>query len=434
MSLRQALDRTLLLMRDDLKESVLDEQLLSALTETSVTIVADSKNLHSHSAQTAFVTLALLLARSGHRVRLAAPELMLHGAQPPLGNGDMMEQLQIIGKMLLPGISFEIGMPKRTSDLTIILGDAPWSADSDQTIRIRATAWQVRLTPGEVRREWPNEDWPMGGMAAAALAATEVFKLAMRRLGRWARDQEWFSELYAPTPAVMINLAPFNPPMVSALDSIDFISGGAITNCALYALLRLPNVAGSVRVVEDDTIALSNLNRCMLFLSSRQGQLKANELSVYATKNLSIRPIIARYDAETATRMGPLSDAVFVGVDDIPARWDVQRAWPKWLSVGATTHFSAMASHHTPDRACAGCLHPTNDLTPGPIPTVAFVSFWAGLWQASLYLRHLASDRLLDRDQYIYFSPLRPETMWWSRLQRRPDCPVSCSEMLRSTG
>jgi hypothetical protein len=426
MSIREALDRTLLLMRDDLLESTPDERLIAALTETTVTIVADAKNIASHSAQSAFVTTTLLLARSGHRVYLAAPSTLLVGPQPPLATGKMLEQLLIVGRDLLPGVAIELGAPKRP-DLTILLGDTPWVGDPDRAFRIRGTAWEARLTPVEIGREWPDEDWPIGGMAAAALAAAEVFKFSMRRLSRWSRNPQSFAEQYAPTPQVMINLSPFTRAKVSELNEVDFISGGAITNCALYALLRLPNVKGSARIIEDDTTALSNLNRGMLFVRSRLEIPKAVELSRYATDGFSIRPVIARYASGTVTKIGPLANAVFVGVDDIPPRWDVQRAWPKWLGIGATTHFSAMASYHTPYLACAGCLHPVDDPTRGPIPTVAFVSFWAGLSLTSLYLRHLANDRGLAQDQEFYFSPLRPETFWHTPIQRRSDCPVSCS-------
>lgn len=44
------------------------------------TIIADDANIGSHSAQTAFVTAALLMARSGHRMHLLCPDVPLAGA------------------------------------------------------------------------------------------------------------------------------------------------------------------------------------------------------------------------------------------------------------------------------------------------------------------------------------------------------------------
>ena len=183
---------------------------------------------------------------------------------------------------------------------------------------------------------------------------------------------------------------------------------------------------GAARIIEDDSVELSNLNRCMLFLRSHLDAAKAAELARCATDAFSIKPIKALYTADTAPQVAPLANSVFVGVDDIAARWEVQRAWPKWLGIGATTHSSAMAPYHTSKTSCAGCAHPTNEQGGAPIATVAFVSFWAGLWQATYYLRHLASDRFLGRDQHIYFTPSRPENPWQGVIQRRADCPLQC--------
>jgi hypothetical protein len=52
MTLRQALDRTLRLMWDELDAATPGDTLIAALTETEVAIVADDANLASHSAQT----------------------------------------------------------------------------------------------------------------------------------------------------------------------------------------------------------------------------------------------------------------------------------------------------------------------------------------------------------------------------------------------
>jgi hypothetical protein len=71
-------------MRDEISAGTPNDALITALTSTDVVIVADAVNLVSHSAQTAYVTAALLMARSGHRVHLLAPDVPLAGAQPPL--------------------------------------------------------------------------------------------------------------------------------------------------------------------------------------------------------------------------------------------------------------------------------------------------------------------------------------------------------------
>jgi hypothetical protein len=81
MSPRDALDRTVLLMRDEIEPSVSDDAMVDALTSTRVALITDPENLTSHSAQSAFITAALQMGRSGHSVHLIAPDIPMVGAQ-----------------------------------------------------------------------------------------------------------------------------------------------------------------------------------------------------------------------------------------------------------------------------------------------------------------------------------------------------------------
>lgn len=49
------------------------------------------------------------------------------------------------------------------------------------------------------------------------------------------------------------------------------ISGGAITNAALYALLRMPAVTAAMRIIEPDMLDVPNLNRYALARQSMTG-------------------------------------------------------------------------------------------------------------------------------------------------------------------
>jgi hypothetical protein len=131
-----------------------------------------------------------------------------------------------------------------------------------------------------------------------------------------------------------------------------------------------------------------------------------------------------RYEEERAGLIKP-GRSVLVGVDDIPARWLVQRASPAWLGIGATTHWSAMASFHEAGLGCAECLHPLDDPSTAAIPTVAFVSFWAGLLLATYFLRQVSGRPAEAAEQQIYMTPFRAENAIVSVVPKRPGCP-SC--------
>jgi hypothetical protein len=172
MNLREALDRTLLLMRDEVQANVSDDTLLAALTGTEVALIADEANIASHSAQTAFVTAAFLMARSGHRVHLLCPDIPLAGAEPPLAQGRLITELMRTGADLLPGVGFCADRPSVEIDLAMALGDSKIPVPARRRLRLNAQAWSGQIGPEGENVRWKAGGWPMGGMAAAALAAS----------------------------------------------------------------------------------------------------------------------------------------------------------------------------------------------------------------------------------------------------------------------
>jgi hypothetical protein len=421
--LREALDRTLLLIRDEIREEAADDLLLETLVGVEVALVGDESNLSSHSAQCAFVTAATLMARSGHKIYLVAPDLPLSAAQPPLTSDRLITSLAEVGHDLLPGIEMVIGAPDHIVDLAVSFGDAPVELSAQQYLVLSADMWSATLSSSAGER-WPNLQWPIGGMAAGCLAASEAFKVVMQKLRAYARSESYFAELFKKAADVTIELAPGSAQGASDFGRFDFVSAGAITNAALYCLGRIPGVRGEARVIEHGSSALSNLNRYALLRRSQIPGPKAADLATLDFGLLRIEPICLRYEAATMAKIGELAPSTLVGVDDIPTRWEVQKAKPKWLSVGATTHWSAMASFHRAGLPCAQCLHPLDDPGNAPIPTVAFVSFWAGLLLATYFVRHAANEPLSPTIQQTYFSPLRPESPWRSPVALRLECPL----------
>jgi hypothetical protein len=423
--LRTALDRTLLLMRDEVTDAASDEALLAALIETEVALTADAQTLVSHAAQCTYVTAAILMARSGHKVYLIAPDLPMAGPQPPLINEGIVTALLELGRDLLPGVEFSAQRPTNTIDLEVCLGGASPQVAARRTISVGASAWS-----GHIRSRPPaiysgDVDSPFGGMAGGALAAGEAFKAAMNRLRCFALSPAMFNDLFFPTSSVTFSLSPGTPQVSADLGVFEVVSGGAIANAELYALGRIKQVKGLGRVIDDDHGDLTNLNRNMLLRRSMVPEAKAEALAALNLGNLKLRAVAVRYDSLTAPVLDPLARYVTVGVDHIPTRWAVQRSAPYWLGIGATSHWSAMASHHFPrGGGCAACLHPTDDAADGPIPTVAYVSFWAGLLLAAQFALAASCHPLPLNWQQTYITPLRPETPWRSPVARRENCAI----------
>ncbi|WP_164938933.1 hypothetical protein [Bradyrhizobium guangdongense] len=415
-------------MRDDIGQTADDEMLISALTETVVVITANAENLATHSAQTAFVTAAILMARSAHRVHLIAPDVALSRVQPPLSGRTLVTGLVEIGRDMLPGIAFETQVPNGHVDLAIVLGDSSLSVQASQVISLNASDWTGTITRYTGATPWQGTSWPIGGMAAGAMAATEAFKIAMRSLKAHAHNPGIMMEMFAPIEDGSFQLAPPQTSCISDLGNFDCVSGGAITHSLMYVLARLPGVQACSRVFEPESAGLSNLNRYMLLRWSHRDASKAKDLQqICEGTGIAIEPVPRRFEDDSDITLRPL---VIVGVDDIPSRWYVQRTGPQWLGIGATTHWSAMASYHERGSGgCAECLHPYDDLDASPIPTVAFVSFWAGLLTAVYFLRHrsggLSSAGL---EQQVYLTPLQFANVMWAGVPACPSCPTCARE------
>lgn len=265
----QSLDRTLLLMRDELHEGVSDEILIDALTETEVVLAGDVENLSSHAAQCAYVTGALLMARSGHRVVLSAPDVPLVGPQPPLRPGDLVTSLMEVGADLLPGVEFSLETARLKPDLCVTFGDTrAATVPANRTISVNASAWSAHLQSRRGER-WHERRWPYGAMAAGALAAGEAFKASMHKLRHFVRAADNFDEFLAFSDEVRFDLAPPDAQRPIELGTFDLVSGGAIANTLLYCLGRISHVTGAGRVIDDTLSDLSNLNRYQLLRRSR---------------------------------------------------------------------------------------------------------------------------------------------------------------------
>jgi hypothetical protein len=137
------------------------------------------------------------------------------------------------------------------------------------------------------------------------------------------------------------------------------VSGGAITNAVLFCLGRIPRVTGRGRIIEDATSDYSNLNRYGLLRRSQVFGRKVDTLIGINLGELRLQMAPVRYDECSADQLAPLGPRVLVGVDHIPTRWLVQLMQPRWLGIGATTHWGAMTSFHEGDLSVRAVCAPS---------------------------------------------------------------------------
>jgi hypothetical protein len=330
----------------------------------------------------------------------------------------------------IPGVAAEFADRTGVEDLVFVFGDTSWAGRARRAWRISGDDWQGRLSaPADPAQRWSG-DVPFGALAGALLAAPEPLKVGLRDLlGRSARSSEL--EMLAPVEA-----ASFGFPQVHVgwrafhLGRIDFISAGALTNACLHALLRFPNAAGTLRVIDPETVDLTNLNRYLLTRRSACGKPKTAVLEEWATAQIAIHGVVTRLESASADRVLPLAPLVVVGVDNLQTRWVVQALDPAWMAVGSTAGFYTLTSEHDRASACVACLHPFDDGVRAVIPTISFASYWSGLTLAFRVVRQRSGQPLSADRQALELFPLHldnPDSYRWRAARRNTDCPLRCA-------
>lgn len=439
MSIQESLSRTTLLVRRDIYPGLDDETIVRALTEFHVVIRADDVTASSAAGQTATVAAAILCAELGARISVQVPSgVPILGKQPPLNASlDFAEAVDDVVTQI-QGRGSTLGGP--TDVLLAIGGASARRADGNVLLRLQGDEWSARIRPGAAA-EGDGKGWkgqlPFGPVMGAVMAAAEVFRGAMVKLGH-------ITAVAAPgDPRIagpvshersLPQIRPLSHASPLGLGNIDLISAGAIANATLFPLLRLDDIDGSMRIIDGDIVEESNLNRCSMFRRDDIGRAKAEVLAGHATAGLRIEPVVEMFEAAPSAGH-PTEDpnCVVTGVDSIPVRWAIQATNPTMHIVGATSHFQVVVSEHTATGPCAGCLHPRDEPDDGPIPTISFVSALAGLLAAHRLVRISSEARGLAPAR----EPLGPTIGWGMALDERlgvfetglspnPRCPVHC--------
>ena len=426
MTSEHALDRTARLIRMDLfagKVSI--AQIIDGLLGTTVRLSADEANLSSANGQTALCALFGQIGMMGIGIDLDIPEVPLLIPQPPLKGSELRAALLDYANDLIPGLRCGNGLGE--CDLSFVLGDG--MAGEINVLRVTGGSWSCTVGPaGEIPSCRWNGDWPIGALLAAAAGAAEALRAALQRIASatgYQLSAEFESQPGRPVRLDLSDRAVRRRPL--DLGRVDVISGGAITNATIYALLRVPEVSVDLRVIEPETVDLTNLNRYPLARRSDRNRPKVKVLEGYSRAAVTISGIEAPFDDSWPVVLGNLAARVLVGVDQIPVRWAIQEAAPAWLQVTGTSHFFVMASSHHPDGPCAGCAHPTDEQGDDPIPTISFVSMWAGILQLLDLLNEASGQPTTGRYTICYpfgLSGSRPVLR--GTIGRVATCPVGC--------
>jgi molybdopterin/thiamine biosynthesis adenylyltransferase len=425
----EALSRTTRLINQHYFDGHADEGAIAAgLRATTVRLLGDTDNLSSRSGQAAFVTAFQLIARMGIGIEFQAPEAALVAEVAPLRLSTLRAALLDLGSDLVPDTV--VREQPGEAQVTFAFGDTPCVDRSP--IFLTASALGCVLTREETERARLRCDFPLGGLAAAAAAAAIALTEALPQIEQAAGMERAGRRHPSPGPPVQIDLAELFPTLracTTALGRVDAVSAGAVTNALVAVLSWLPEVSAALRAIDDDGVEIHNLNRCLQFQAGDIQKPKVDALCVSSSELLAINGIKARLTPESLAGIAPLAERIVAGVDNSKARWFVQEQWAPHLYIGATSNQEAVLTTHHPGEPCAGCAHP-DPLPEGEmVPTISFISFWAGLLQACGLLAEAERPQPAQR---VTVYPFALGQANWGRVAELPrgsrcaiHCPVS---------
>jgi len=422
---REALSRTLLLARRVIGDfEVPDAEVLEALARTRVAIVCDEANLRSWAARYLITTLSRLVTSEGCSTRLVPANIDSRAFDEwaTLAATTLASSGRVI-----PGSTATLAHRTTKSDLVFVVGDTQWEGEASHAWRLIGDSWSGAMRQfGHSGHLW-DARLPFGAGIAAAIASAEPFKAALRSVCRKSCTAPPVPELLESTPEASFEIQGAGERTAIDLGRVDFVSAGAITSCAMHVLLNVPGLRMQARIFDNDRIERSNFNRYPLVERSDIGRPKVDVIASRRTEAIEIVPVPLQVNFESINSLEPLAPRVVVGADSIPVRWLIQSLEPAWLGVGATAEFMTLTSEHPVGWPCAGCLHPADDDLRAVVPTVSFVSYWAGLLVAARLIANVFCARLDPGRQALLQWALRmdlPTSVQWVAVTENVACPL----------
>jgi len=320
----EATTRTVLLIEQLVDGLVSRDTILSALLAHRVRLTLNGAELGAPAAQELLLTATLLIARMGMPVEVRAPDAPLRAIGPPFVGTTLHEALGSIADELPGTVAVGSGPARAEAAIEVLLGRSSPQGGASLVLRAGAARARAEVAPAE-QALLIDSDARVVALACAGVVAAQCFRSFTRALA-----PELASKSLSFDESVTLDLAEIfgvDPDRLGPVEfgEVDFISAGAITNAALYTLLRLPGATLHARTIEAKALDPPDLNRYMLALARDLDRPKVDPLAALATQTVQITGVSRLYDPTTrAGSFWPLSVRM--------------RAIPPWVLTGVVSY------------------------------------------------------------------------------------------------
>ncbi len=187
---------------------------------------------------------------------------------------------------------------------------------------------------------------------------------------------------------------------------------------------------GTIHVVDDDVVSITNLNRQILFAEADLGHLKATracERLSALDSSLNIVPHAVRLNEDNILSLFSGMDLIIDCVDNASTRFLVNKACVELNIPLIEAGISRMDGYLFPiyphQTACFACANQESSAKPkGPIPVLGAAAGMIGSMQAGIAIRMLLKLPVPAGAKHIYsLTDLSKTTV---RIDRNPNCPV----------
>jgi hypothetical protein len=259
------------------------------------------------------------------------------------GSATTVDRLRTLALSINPNVEFVEDAPFRTS---VCVG----MQACDGAIFPRASGWVAELSGERDRQSGPFN--PYAASAAATFACAALF----RRIFQDAQAERDFS----------LSLLDFGRSTGAdralselSIGSVLFIGTGAVGNAALWTLSRDHTSAGTLHLVDGETLDLANLQRYVLGTMSDVGKVKT-DIAAKVLEPSRLVPVQHVEHLENLSLSGADCPAITcISIDNIDGRRAAQALLPRLIINGWTGENSLGVSWHEFSRnaACLACLY-----------------------------------------------------------------------------
>jgi hypothetical protein len=261
---------------------------------------------------------------------------------------------------LARAINPEIEIASATPSVGIAIGSA--ASPFAETIYAGSDRWDALIST-KAPRSVGGSDIPFGAAAAACLACANLFRRIFTAYWPASADEEIVFSTFDSTRAPTKGLP--NLPR-STSEPFVLVGVGAIGNAAAWTLARLP-LNGTVHLIDDQTIELSNLQRYVLAEQADEGAVKVEVVSrFFDSEGLGVVPHRKTW-AAFVTEHGYEWPRVLLALDSATDRRSAQGSLPRWIANSWTQPGDLGVSVHpvfTGEGACVSCLYLQDGVLP----------------------------------------------------------------------